>query len=126
MHAALAIDQLGAVVERDDRAVPDVGMDVQAGAAVVQEGRELVRRDIVAGQRQRHDEPLVPGRIEELAAVGMVVSTPDQGALALRRWPLRGGFLRPVAPAEQVAVTDRAVAGVERLAAPPRIRRCPR
>ena len=48
----------------------------------------------------------------------MVVGAPDQRAFTRTGRTVGGGLLRPVAPAEQVAVTDGVVARVQRLALP--------
>src|SRR5262249_5883643 len=120
MHAALAVEQLDLVVERDHRSVPDAGMDVEAAAAVADEGRELLRRHVVAGHGERQGEGAALQREEELAAVGMIVRAPQQRMLASSRGALGARLLGELAPAEQVAVVHRLVAGIERVAAPPR------
>jgi hypothetical protein len=61
---------------------------------------------------------LAAERIEELTAVRMIIGTPDQSAFAQ---PVRGTahrLFRPVAPAEEIAVADGIVSGVQRLAFP--------
>src|SRR5262249_25774447 len=65
-----------------------------------------------------HHEALAIQRKEQLAAVGVVVGTPDERALARAAVRLRGRLLRPVTPAEQVAVAHGVVARVQRLALP--------
>src|SRR5215472_2455370 len=49
----------------------------------------------------------------------MVVGPPDESLLPLAARAAGGGLLRPVAPAEEIAVAHRIVAGVEGLALPP-------
>src|SRR5215813_537879 len=53
VDAALAVEQLGMVGERHHRAMPDIGMDIEAALAVAPEGDELLRRDVVARQSER-------------------------------------------------------------------------
>src|SRR5262249_21203996 len=62
-------------------------------------------------------------RIEELPAVGVIVGAPDERALARPAARLAGGLLRPVAPAEEIAVAHRVIACVERLALPGELER---
>ena len=57
VDTALSVQELGMVVERYDRAVPDVGMDVEPAAAVASEGDEPLRCHIVSRQGERHDSP---------------------------------------------------------------------
>src|SRR5215469_636414 len=121
MDTALAVEEFRMVGMGHDGAMPDVGMDIETGAPVAPEADELLRRHIVAGQRQRHEEALAVKRVEELPAIGMVVRPPDQGLLALAGRAAGGGLLGPVAPAEEIAVADRVVAGVEGLALPPEL-----
>src|SRR5437868_6924947 len=60
-------------------------------------------------------------RIEQLAAVGMVIGAPDQ-RLVPRFCPALGGRLfRPVAPGEEVTVAYGVVPSVKRLAFPPEL-----
>src|SRR6516162_1903871 len=82
VHPSLAIEKLRLVIERHHRAVPHIRVQVERAAAIAPEADELLRRDIVTRQCQRHYEALALERIEELAAVGMIVGTPDEGALA--------------------------------------------
>src|SRR5262249_34977817 len=119
MHAALAVEQLDLVLERDDRAGPDAWMDVEAATSVAQEGRELPRRHAVTRQRQRHGEGLALDRPEHLTAVGMIVGAPQQRVLAWHGRAAGARLLGKFAPAEKVAIVDRLVAGIERVAAPP-------
>src|SRR3984893_9395473 len=118
VDATLAVQKLRLIGERHDRSVPDVRMQIKAAATVAEEGDESIRRDVVAWQCKRYHEPLAVERVEELAAVGVIVGTPDQGALA---HPARGAgrlLFGPVAPTEQVAVADCIVARVQSLALP--------
>src|ERR1700688_305798 len=111
----MAIEDLGLFVERHDRSVPHIGMEVQAAAAVAPESDEFFRRDIIARQRQRHHETPALERIKELAAVRVIVRAPDQGALARTACGFGGGLLRPIAPAEQITVAYRVVARIQSL-----------
>src|SRR5690242_20382172 len=121
MDAALAVEEFPMVRMGHDSAMPDIGMDVEAGAPIAPEADELLRSHVVSGQRQGHQEALAVERIEELPAIGMVVRPPDQGLLALAHRAAGRGLLGPVAPAEEIAVADRVVAGIERLALPPEL-----
>src|SRR5579863_6428111 len=100
MNTALTVEELRLLVQRHDRPVPYVGVEVEAAAAVAPESHELFRSYIVSRRRQRNDETLSVERIEELTAVRMVVRAPDQGALAQSVAGTRRGLFRPVAPAE--------------------------
>src|SRR5215469_8680793 len=117
---ALAIQELGVVVERHDRPVPDVRMDVETAAAVTPESDELLGCHIVAGQRQRHHKTLAMQRVEKLTAVGMVIGTPHQRLLPRFCRAVGRCLFRPVAPGEEVAVADGVVTGVEGFAFPPK------
>src|SRR5215831_17911265 len=118
MHAPLAIEELCLVIERHDRSVPDVRVEIERAATVAPEGNEFLRRHIITGQGERNDEALAPEGMEQLAAVGVVIGAPDERAFPLFLAALARRFLRPVAPAEQVAVAHGVVARVERLALP--------
>ncbi len=61
MDTALAVEQLDGVVERDDRPVPDIGMDVEPAGPVADEGDEVLGLHVVARRRQRHGEALALG-----------------------------------------------------------------
>src|SRR5215469_8202595 len=119
MDATLAVEEFRMILMGHDGAMPDVGMDVEAPAAVTPEAGELLRRHVIARQRQGHQEALAVQGIEQLPAIGMVIGPPDEGLLPLATRAAGGGLLRPVAPAEEIAVADRIVAGVESLALPP-------
>src|SRR6266446_1609982 len=58
--------------------VPDVRVQVESLAAVEAEAHEALRPDIVAGQRERHDEGCRIEREKELPAVGMVIRVPEE------------------------------------------------
>src|SRR6516165_8911803 len=73
MDAASAVEELGMVVDRDDGAVPEIRMDVEPALAVAPEAGEFVGGDIVSRERERHHKALATQRIEELAAVGVIV-----------------------------------------------------
>ena len=83
VHLALLVEELGPVVERNDRRVPDAWMDVEALRAVAIEGDEMFRAQVVAGQGQGGYERLPRLREEQLTAVGMVVKVANQGARAV-------------------------------------------
>src|SRR5438094_319808 len=51
-------------------------------------------------------------RIEQLAAIGMVIGAPDQHSSPRFCRTLGGRLFRPVAPGEEAAVADGVVAGV--------------
>src|SRR5271154_783713 len=121
VDTALSVQELGTVVKRHDRPVPDVRMDVEPAAPVTPEGDELVRRHIVPRQCERHDETLAMQRVEQLATIGMVIGAPDQRLLPEFCRAVGGRLFRPVAPGEKVAVAYRVVAGVEGLAFPPEL-----
>jgi hypothetical protein len=104
MDAALPVEEPSFVVERDDGAVPNVRMNVEATAAVAPERDELFRCHVIARQGQRNDKALFMKRIEQLAAVGMVIGAPDQRLPPRPARALGCGFFRPIAPAEQITV----------------------
>ncbi len=118
VHAALAVEKPRLVDERYHRPVPDIRVQIQATRAVAVESHEALRRDVIPRQGERHDETAAVERVEQLPAVGVIVGTPNERPLALATGRAGRGFLWPVAPAEQVAVTDRVVARVQRLAFP--------
>src|SRR5450432_1414347 len=93
-------------------------MYVEPAAPVAPEGHELIRGYLITRQRQWHDEALAVDRIEELASIGVVVGAPDERAFAALARAVRGGLLRPIAPAEKITVPYRVVARVQRLAPP--------
>src|SRR5262245_13017418 len=68
MHAPLPVVEHHGRRERQSRRVPDPGMEVEALAAVAIEADEFLRREVIARQRQRHDEWAALLREEELAA----------------------------------------------------------
>jgi hypothetical protein len=119
MDAALAVEELGMVVDRDDGAVPDIRMDLEPALAVAPEAGEFVGRDIVSRERERHHKALATQRIEELAAVGVIVRPPDESALVRHGRAVGSRLLGPSAPGEQLRAADRGVARVTRLALPP-------
>ena len=108
MHASLAIEELGLIGMRHDRTVPHVRMQVQAAAPVTPEAHERLGRDVIAGQRQRYDEALAVQRIEQLAAVGVIVGPPDKRPLARLADAFGRRLFRPVTPAKKIAVPDAA------------------
>src|SRR5258706_7417592 len=113
MDAPLPVEELGLVVQRYDRSVPHIGMQVQAAATLAPERQKLFWCYFVSRQRQRHHETLPVEGIEELTAVGVIVRAPDQGALTRSAGGPNGGLFRPIAPAEQVAVAHRVVSRVQ-------------
>src|SRR5271165_536504 len=119
MDAALAIQELRMVVERHDRAVPDVRMDIEPAAAVTPERDEPFRCHIVPRHGKRHDETLAMQRIEQLASIWMIIGAPDQRAMTRFRRAAGCRLFRPVAPAEKVAIADGVVPSIEGLAFPP-------
>src|SRR5271155_5280319 len=60
----LPVQELGMVVERHDRPVPNVWMYIKATTAVTPERDKLLWRHIVPRQGERHDETLAVQRIE--------------------------------------------------------------
>src|ERR1700719_30637 len=81
VYTALAVQELGMIVKRHDRPVPNVRMDIKPATAVTPERDEPLRCHIVPRQCERHDKTLAVQRIEELAAIGMVIGAPDQRLL---------------------------------------------
>jgi hypothetical protein len=53
---ALSVQELGTVIERHNRPVPNVRMYIKSAAAVTPETNELLWRHIVTRQGERHDE----------------------------------------------------------------------
>src|SRR3984957_15775294 len=100
MHPALTVEELRLIVERHDRPMPYVRMQVQTAAAVAPESHELIRRYIVSRRCQRYDETLPVEGIKELTAVRVIVRAPDQGTLAQSVAGARGTLFRPVTPAK--------------------------
>src|SRR6516162_3681036 len=117
--AALAIEELGMVVKRHDRAVPDVGMNIESAAPVAPKCPEMLWSHIVARQCQRHDETLTVQRIKQLAAIGVIIGPPYQRAVTRSARSLNRRLFRPVAPAKKVAVADGIVSGIKGFAFPP-------
>ncbi len=117
MHRALLVEEALAAGEGEDAFVPDVRMDVEALRAGEAKADEALRRDVVAGQRQRHVERPLIERKEQLAAIGVVVGVPQDHA------PRRIGVIgardfRRFAVAEDVVAADGFVAAVEDVALP--------
>lgn len=77
MNTTLPVEQAALVIDRDDGAVPDARMNVEAIAAIATEGDELLRRHVVPWKGQRDHETLAMRRIEQLAAIRMIVGAPD-------------------------------------------------
>src|ERR1039457_5666368 len=71
------------------------------------------------------EEGVASARIDELAAVGMIVCAPYQRALT-RHFRRAAGFFGPSAPAEQITVADGVVARIQALGAPPELKDSPR
>src|SRR5664279_989322 len=117
VHRALLVEESLRAGEAEDAFVPDVGMDVEALAAVEAKAYESLRRDVVAGQRQRHVERPPVERKEQLAAVGVVVRVPQHHAP--RRLAVVGARrLWWLGVAEDVVAVDGVVAAVEDVALP--------
>src|SRR6188768_1752439 len=95
MHLALLVEVTAARRGRERALVPDVGMEIDAEAAVRPEGDELLRRGIFTGRAGRHDERLAVDRPEELSAVGMVVDVPEMDV------PRRGAIAQHVVAAHR-------------------------
>src|ERR1700738_385555 len=122
VHTALSVQELGMVIERHDRPMPNAWMNIKPAAAVTPERNELIRCHVVPRQSERHDKTLAMQRIEQLAAIGMVIGTPDQRLLPLFRGAVGGRLFRPIAPGEQVAVAAYSVVpSVKGLAFPPEL-----
>ncbi len=99
--------------------MPDVGVDIEAAAAVEIERDELLRLQIVAGQGQGNDEGRGIQRKEELPAVGMIIGMPEQHARPVGiRLRLRG-LERILRPAQKILIAHGVVPPVENLAFPP-------
>src|ERR1700693_266942 len=82
MHASLAVEKPRLVIERHERTVPDVRMNVEALVAIAPERHEILRPRIVSRECKRHQKALTVHWIEELAAVGMIVGAADHDAFA--------------------------------------------
>jgi hypothetical protein len=82
VHASLAVQKYCCVIEGHNRAMPYIGMQIEPACAVAPKRHKLVWRHIVSRQRQRHHETVPAERIEKLAAVRMIVCSPNQGAFA--------------------------------------------
>ena len=70
MDAPLPVEELGLIVQRYDRPMPNIGMQVQAASPFAPESQKLFRCYIVSRQRQRNDETLSGKWIEELPPSG--------------------------------------------------------
>src|SRR6202023_3314294 len=121
VHTALSVQELGMVIERHDRPMPNAWMNIKTAAAVTPERNELLRCHVVPRQSERHDKTLAMQRIEQLTAIGMVIGAPDQRLLPPFRGAVGGRLFRPIAPGEEVAVAYGVVAGVKGLAFPPEL-----
>ena len=121
MHTALSVQELGMVIERHDRPMPNAWMNIKPAAAVTPERNELLRCHVVPRQSERHDKTLAMQRIEQLAAIGMVIGAPDQRLLPLFRGAVGGRLFRPIAPGEEVAVAYSVVPSLKGLAFPPEL-----
>ena len=82
MDTSLPIQELRVIIQRQKRAMPDVGTDVEATGAITPETHKSLRRDIIARQCQRHDKGLPTKGVYELSSIGMVVGTLGEGTLA--------------------------------------------
>src|SRR6266404_602769 len=117
VDAALLVEEAAVVPDRKHAFVPDLGMDVDAEAAVGPEGEKILGLQVVARPGHRHDEGLAVERPEELAAVGMVVAMPQEHAALVQRHAF-GCTLRQVAEADDVMAAHRLVAAEQLVAAP--------
>lgn len=52
MDATLTVEELCFIVQRDERSVPDVRLQIEATTTVAPEGDEFLRCHIVPGRRQ--------------------------------------------------------------------------
>src|SRR5262249_48144871 len=118
MDPALTAEIAALVGRREDAVMPDIGVDIEALAAVEPEGLEIGRLNVVAGQGERHDERRLVEREEHLPAIGMIVGAPHQRAIAPGgRIPLRS-LARQAAPAEHIIAAHRVVLGAQDIADP--------
>src|SRR5260370_19863990 len=76
MHLALLVEEAAARLDGERALVPDVGVEVDAEAAVRPEGDEVLGFHVVARRRRPHDERLAVDRPEELSAIGIVAALP--------------------------------------------------
>src|SRR4029453_18847830 len=83
VHGALLVEEALRAARCEDAFVPDVRMDVEAVAAVEAEADEVGRLDVVAGEREGHEERFALEWEKELAAIGMVVRMPEQNPLRI-------------------------------------------
>ena len=120
MDPSLAIEKRRFVVHGNDCAVPDIRVQIQAPGAIAPKADEFLRRDVIAGKRERYDETGAVHREEQLTAIGMIVGAPDQSAFTSVIRRRCGNLFRPIAPTEQVAVADGIVRRVERFSMPPK------
>src|ERR1700722_103824 len=117
---SLAIEKRRFIVHGNDCAVPDIRVQIQAPGAIAPKADEFLRRDVIAGKRERYDETGAVHREEQLTAIGMIVGAPDQSAFTSVIRRRCGNLFRPIAPTEQVAVADGIVRRVERFSMPPK------
>ena len=75
VYTALAVQELGTVVKRHDRSMPNVWMDIKAAAALTPERDELLWRHIVPRQCEWHDKTLAMQRIEAVSYTHLTLPT---------------------------------------------------
>ena len=117
MHCPLAVKEPLRRTQGEHTFVPDVGMNVEAPAAIETQAYEVLRLDVVSRQRYRYHEWCVIEWEEQLPTVRMVVGMPQQDARRRCRITFDGG-VRIRAVAEDVVATHRVVAAVENIAPP--------
>ena len=93
-------------------------MDVEPAAAVAPEGDDLLGTDIVARQRQRHDEGLSFEREKQLSAVGVVIEVPQQHAHGIGTGVVPARARGVGRPAEDIVAADGVVLRAQHLPVP--------
>jgi len=120
MDLSLLVVKASTLFQREHALVPDVGMDIEASAAVDVERNEIVGGNVVARQRQWSNEGTTVEWEEQLATVWVVVGVPQQDPLGRSLCHRRSGG-RVGRPPQEVLVVDGVVLAAEYLSFPPEL-----
>jgi len=101
------------IADREKRLMPDIGIDVDTGAAVAIEGDEVSRGDVVTGASEQGHEWKARPREEDLPTVGMVVGLVGENVPWLRWRAALGRGCRIAVPTGDVAALYGMIGGVE-------------
>ena len=77
MNRPLLVEKSLSSGKSEDPFVPDIRVDIKPLVSGKSKADEVLRLDIVGGQRERHEErPLVEGE-KELTSIGMIIGVPE-------------------------------------------------